>query len=152
MPQWISDEYGKWHSRKERVALKNLSGRTIKVKGEDIKSGEDYIYEGPDRAALYELWKTDNSGTTKTLGKDFRGTQEFRKLIRELGFKTAEEYFEFVGYNPEEAKQRYEQEIAKPTKHDISKKAEILNIPGGGIDTAGQQEPRYGGFGEMPKD
>ena len=72
MPRFISKE-GVWHPAKERVALKNLSGKTKKVDGEDVQPGDDYIYEGADRAALFELYKLK----VETLGEDFRKNPEF---------------------------------------------------------------------------
>ena len=54
MPNYISID-GEFFPAKERVALKNLSGKEKEVDGKIIKPGEDYIYEGADRAALFEL-------------------------------------------------------------------------------------------------
>lgn len=72
MPRWISDEHGRWHPAKERVALKNLSGKSIKIEqiADDgkkytrtVQPNEDYIYEGPDRAAMFQWWEENGKPT-----------------------------------------------------------------------------------------
>ena len=63
MSSWISDETGKWHPAKESVGLKNISDKPIVVEIKDdagkvfkktIQPGADYVYEGPDRAAMFQ--------------------------------------------------------------------------------------------------
>ena len=72
MPRYVSKD-GVWHPQKERIALKNLSGKTKTIDNEEIKHGEEYIYKGADRAALFELFKEK----VKTFGQDFRQNTEF---------------------------------------------------------------------------
>ena len=98
MPNYIS-KGGKWYPAKEKVALKNYSEKAIenpstdeKLKGEEIKPGEDYIYSGPDRAALFNLW-TDK---VETLGQDFRQDPEFLQAVRNMGYSSYKKYVVFT--------------------------------------------------------
>ena len=63
MSSWTSFE-GVWYPAKEKVGLINHSDVAIKnpISGEEIGPGEPWIYEGPDRAALLELYEADKSG------------------------------------------------------------------------------------------
>lgn len=151
MPQFVSKD-GVWHPQKEKVALTNHGKDfTDPVTKLVIKKGEPYIYDGPCRAALYELWKIDKSGKTTTLGQDFRRAPDFIETWRKLGFKDADEYLAYVGYNKEESEKMFNEKAAKIAKHELPERVEALQIAGGGIDTAGVGQDRFGGFGEMPR-
>ena len=66
MPSYVSDS-GVFHPAKERAALTRVlpDGTT-----------EPYIYEGPDRAACFEIWNQDKTGNTTTMGIDFHDDPE----------------------------------------------------------------------------
>ena len=57
-----------WHPAKEHVVLPHLAGT------------KNEVYDGPDRAALLELFKQK----VETLGQDFRTNPEFLQAIRIL--------------------------------------------------------------------
>ena len=172
MSTWVSDEKGIWHPAKERVALKNYSDKSIKLKKkaddgkeytETIHPGEDYIYEGPDRAALFQWWEENGRISQEemkkldgnvTMGEDFRMNQEFReqfaKARQMFGFNTVEEYLNYLGYDAEKGRQRFEQSASKVTKHDMPQKISEIKKLGGGQDYATGKLNRYGGFGDAP--
>lgn len=165
MPSWVTDEKGLWHPKLERVSLKNLSGKIIKVKQKDmegkeftqeIQPGQDYIYEGPDRAALFELWNIDKTGKTTTLGEDFRRNTEFlesyAKARNAFGFNTVDEYLNYLGYDEKKVKDKFEETAAKINTHELPRRVEEIKKLGGGSDTATGQNLRYGGFGAAPKE
>ena len=87
-PSEISKD-GVFYPAKERIALRNHSQETIvnpseegsKFFGEEVKPGDDYIYEGPDRVALVELYKTKE----ETLGMDFHKDPDLIDRTRRLG-------------------------------------------------------------------
>lgn len=145
MPTWISKD-GVWHPAKEKVGLTNLSGKTKTVDGKKVKPGEPYVYEGPDRAALFELYKEK----VDTLGTEFISDPEFINRVRQLGF-TMEEYLKFVGYDKEKVEEEFKKKAAIVNKHEIPEKIEAIQTLGGGMDTTGMNPARYGGFGE-PKE
>ena len=143
MARYISID-GEWHPAKERVALKNYSGKEKEVEGQVIKPGEDYIYEGADRGALFELYK---AGVEK-FGVDFHHDSDLLNRIKQLGFKNVDEYAKSVGYSKEKIKAEAEKKAAKVNLHDLPAKVKAIEKIGGGIDTTGGGQDRYGGFGE----
>lgn len=152
MPAFISKD-GVWHPQKEKVALVNRGETfTDPVTKLVVNKGDPYIYDGPCRAALYELWKIDKTGKTTTLGQDFRRAPDFIETWRKLGFKDDLEYLTYIGYDQKEAEQNFKDKASQITKHELPKRIEALQVAGGGIDTAGGGQDRFGGFGDMPKD
>lgn len=172
MATWISDEKGVLHPAKERVALKNLSGKPIKIKQLDdsgkefvrtIQPDEDYIYEGPDRSALFNWWEENGRLPAEemkklegnvTLGEDFRVNTEFReqfaKARQMFGFNTVDEYLTYLGYDAKKSHERFLEKASVVAKHDMpSRVAEIKKL-GGGQDYATGKLNRYGGFGDAP--
>ena len=158
MPNWVSKD-GVWHVAKERVALKNNSGKTItnpsaewsKYAGEEIEPGEPFIYEGPDRAALFELFKIDPSGEVATLGVNFRDDVDLQDRIRQRGYKTVNEYAKSVGYNKEKVEAKFAELIEKTTTHDLPKRVNMIKAAeSGGTNTAGTDGNMEGNFGEPP--
>lgn len=143
MPSYVSVD-GEFFPTKERVALKNLSGKVRVVDGKEVKPGEDYIYEGADRAALFELYK---AGVEK-FGIDFHHDAELLNRVKQLGFKNVNEYAKAVGYDKEKIKKEVEQKIAKVTMHELPTKVKAIEQLGGGIDTSGGGQDKLGGFGE----
>lgn len=154
MPNWITDEKGLWHPAKERVALKNNSDKSIvnpsatwsNFFGQMVGPGEPYIYEGPDRAAMFELFdqKVEN------LGHSFFTDPDLITRARQLGYKDVEEYALVMGYDEKKAKERFAKAGAVITKHELPKKVEAIKILGGGIDKSGQGQDVYGGFDDPP--
>ena len=144
-PSWISKD-GVWHPAKEKVGLTNLSGKTKTIEGKKIKAGDPYVYEGPDRAALFELFKEK----TKTLGNDFKKDPDFLNRVRNLGFKL-DEYLEAVGYDADKVEKDFKSKAAEVQKHEIPEKIKSIETLGGGSDSSGGGKDKYGGFGPQPE-
>lgn len=167
MASYVTDEKGKWHPAKERVALKNY-GPTFKDKrtGEVIETGMDYIYEGPCRAALFELWEANGKPTEEqmkenkelmTLGEGYRQNKEFLDSYstarQAFGFNSVDEYLKYLGYDEVKIKADFEKKAAVVTKHDLPKRvAEIKKLGGGDNKANPGRDLRYGGFGEPQLD
>ena len=172
MSTWISDEKGVWHPAKERVPLYNRSDKAIEIEqtsstGEKFKQlvqpGASYIYEGPDRSALFNWWEENGRLPAEemkklegnvTLGEDFRVNTEFReqfaKARQMFGFNTVDEYLTYLGYDAKKSHERFLEKASVVAKHDMpSKVAEIKKL-GGGQDYATGKLNRYGGFGDAP--
>ena len=143
MANYVSID-GVWYPAKEKVALKNLSGKPKVVDGKEIKPGEDYIYEGADRGALFELYR---AGVEK-FGIDFHHDAELLNRVKQLGFKNVDEYAKTVGYDKEKIKKEAEEKISKVNLHELPAKVKGIEILGGGVDTSGGGQDKYGGFGE----
>lgn len=172
MPTWTSDEKGIWHPAKESAPLKNLSDKAIKVKQTDdegkvftrtIKPGQDYIYEGPDRAALFQWWEENGKPSEEemkrldgnvTFGEDFKMNTEFLQqygIARQAhGFSSVEEYLKFLGYDEAKSKKRFEEKASVVAKHDMPARIREIKKLGGGQDYATGKLNRYGDFGEAP--
>jgi len=147
MPQFISKD-GVWHPATERVALRNLSGKVREVDGEKVQPGDEYIYKGPDRAALFELFQQK----VENFGQDFRTNPEFLQAIRNQGFTSVDEYLKLIGYNAEKVEADFKKKASIVHKDELPKRVKSIEVLGGGQDTAGDAKTRYGGFGEPPKD
>jgi len=145
MPRFISKD-GEWTPAKEKVALVNRSDKTRTVGKVKVKPGEPYIYEGPDRAALFKLYE---EGVDK-LGTHFKSDPDFINRVRQLGF-TMEDYLKFVGYDEQKVEEDFKKNASVVTKHELPKKVKEVHTLGGGVDTSGLNPARYGGFGE-PKE
>jgi hypothetical protein len=161
MSSWVTGPDGKWHPGKERVALKNLSGKVITIKQKDrdgkeftqeIHPGEDYIYDGPDRAALYELYLIDKTGNTTTIGQDFRSNLEFMeyygKYRNMFGFNSVEEFLTYLGWDEKKAKEDFDKKASVVKKHELPRRVDMINKLGGGKDTANSGLDKLGGFGD----
>lgn len=153
MSNWASYE-GVVHPAKERVVLRNNSKEEIKnpstmgnYVGEIVKPGQEFIYEGPCRKAMHELWLEDKKNPPETRGNNFRRCPNHLQMLRELNFKNEKEFLRFVGYDEAKAKEDFETKVAKVTSHELPEKVEAIKKLGGGNDTAGQGRERYGGFG-----
>jgi len=150
MSRFISKE-GEWFPADEKVILVNHSTKTIKnpsTKGkyadEKVAPGEQFIYEGPCRAALFELFEEK----VDKLGQSFRKNPEFLQSVRVQGFNNVEEYLNFIGYNKDEAEALFKSKASVVTKHEIGKKIKAIDTMGGGKDFSGQGEDILGGFGD----
>jgi len=146
MGNWASHK-GKWHPKKERIALKNISDKPFEYKGETINPGDDFIYEGPDRQALKEL----ASAGEEFFGQDFRESSEFQDFINSKYKGNTELYLKRIGYKEEEDDEKFEKIIAKVNKHELPKQVEAIKVMGGGKDTAGGGLDKPGGFGDLPR-
>ena len=154
MPRFISKD-GVWHPEKEKIALKNISDETIvnpstegKNVGEEVAPGDDFIYEGPDRAALFELFKAK----VETLGQDFHHDMDLIQRVRNLGFKDVKSYAKLVGYDKEKVEEEFEKKASIVNKHELPKRVKAIDSLAGGRDTSGGGQDRVGGFGEQPKE
>ena len=156
-PTWVTDEKGLWHPAKEKVALTNHSSKPFKHPNTDqmVQPDEPFIYEGPDRAALFELYQIDKTGKTTTLGENFRQNTEFleyyAKMRNAFGFNNVNEFLAYIGYDEKEIKKQFEEKASVINKHELPKTIEEIKRIGGGSDTAGGQQVRYGGFGKIPE-
>ena len=144
---------GVWHPGKEKVALKNNSTKTIKnpstdakLKDEEVKPGEDFIYQGPDRAALYELWKVK----AETFGTDFRKDPEFLQAVRNMGYTGYKQYLKDIGFDEDAMEKQFEENCEKVILHDLPQKVKALDIMAGGMDTAGGGNDIKGDFKAPP--
>lgn len=171
-PTWVSDEKGIWHPAKESAPLKNLSNKPIKVIQTDddgkkftktIPPNGDYIYEGPDRAALFQWWEENGKPSAKemkdldgnvTFGEDFRTNTEFLQQYANaknmFGFKDVEEYLKYLGYDAIKRHAEFEKKASVVTKHDAPNRIEEAKRLGGGQDYATGKLNRYGDFGDVP--
>ena len=145
MPNYVSKD-GKWSPKKEKVGLINKSNKVIEYNGQKIEPGEPFVYVGPDRAALQELHRLG----VKELGQDFHDDPDLIARVRQLGYKSVTAYAKAMGWSKEESKERFEKLAAKVEKHEIPEKVEAIRKLGGGIDTSGGGQDRYGGFGPRP--
>lgn len=172
MSSFITDEKGIWHPAKERVALKNLSGKPMKLKQKDISGkefiqeipiGGDYIYEGPCRAALFDLWEANGKPTEQevknnpdkllTMGEGYRQNTEFLESYAKArsahGFANVEEYLKYLGYDETKVKERFEKNASVVTMHDAPRRVNEIKRLGGGTDHANPGKNLvYGDFGE----
>lgn len=154
MPTYISLE-GVMHPAKEKVGLVNHSDQPLKhpITGEMIGPGDPYIYEGPDRAAMLELYLADKSGAVTTFGQHFSQNTDFLQMVRNLGFSTKDEYLKFIGYDPKVSKDNFDKKASTINKHELPKKVEAVKVLGGGKDySQGSQNNRYGGMGDYGDD
>ena len=131
---------GVWHPAKEKVGLTDHEG----TKGRS--PGDPYVYKGPDRAALYELYKAK----VETLGQDFRHDPDLVSRIRSLGYKDIDEYAKSVGYDEKKVEENFKKNASVVVKHELPEPKEGIKPVTGGADFSGQGQDREGGFGELP--
>lgn len=143
MPSYVSVD-GIWYAAKEKVSLRNITDKPKEIEGKIVEPGEPYIYDGPDRAALFEMWKAGVS----EFGNDFRYEPDFMNRVRQLGFKNVKEYLQYVGYDEVKSKEAAEKKAAKVEKHELPAKVKAIQQLGGGVDTSGGGLDKYGDFGE----
>ena len=151
MANWVSCD-GVVKPAKERVSLKNISGKVMtnpseegsKFHGEIVQPGDDFIYEGPDRAAMFKLFKDK----VTELGQDFRKNPDMIGIARQFGYKSVDAYAKDMGYDAEEAKKQFESKMAVVAKHELPARAKELARIGGGQDSSGMGNDVIGGFGD----
>lgn len=137
MPRYVS-KGGKWYPAKEKAAITKTN-----EKGEK----EPAIYEGPDRAALFELWKDG----VEYHGEDFKKNPEFLQAIRNQGFTTVDKFLKWIGYDKEKVEKEFKEKAEVVHKHEMAEKVAMIQHPGGGQDFSGQGKDLQGGFGTAPK-
>ena len=139
---------GVWHPKQEKnLALKNKSDVTMVVDGKDIKPGEDFIYNGPDREAKRFIIEEEGPGS-KTMGRHFTRDPEFIKAVKTMGFNNAEEYLKFIDYDEDVLKKK-ESELLDEVSHQAPEEHEETLISGGGKDMSGTKaNDSIGGFGD----
>lgn len=174
MSSWISDEKGLWHPAKERVGLKNLSGKDIVIEQTDMDGKKfkikvppmgDYTYEGPDRAAMYQWWEENGKPTyeqimempqgTITMGSEFKQNDEFLKqfrLAREAhGYQNMDEYLKDIGYDEKKSHEKFVKKASVVQLHSLPDRVPEIKKVGGGDDRANPgKNQRLGGWGEQP--
>lgn len=174
MSSWVSDEKGVWHPAKERVPLYNRSGKSIEIEQtasdgakfkQKIAPGASYIYEGPDRAAMFQWWEENGKPTAEqmkekidgnvTFGDDFRKNSEFMeqysKFKQMFGFENVDKYLEYIGYDSKKAHKRFLEKASVINMHESPNRIDELQRLGGGTDNANPgKNLRFGGFGDMP--
>lgn len=153
MSPMYHSKMGVWHPAKERVALKNYSDKTIKnpstdekLKDEEVKPGEDFIYSGPDRASLYEMWKDK----VEHLGTDFRTDPEFLQAVRNMGYTTYKKYLKDIGFDEKKVSEDFDKKAEKVNLHELPKRVKAINMLAGGMDTAGGGNDIRGDFKSAP--
>jgi len=157
MPSYVSKD-GVWFPAKEHVVLPHLTGT------------KNEVYDGPDRAAEFELaqaFGVETEGVNKgkplvtTFGEDFRLNAEMIEVARKFGYQdtvdvegnvtvsAVEKYAKARGYDPKKSDKLFKEKAAVIVKHiEPERKPEPL-ITGGGVSTAPGNETLIGGFGEQ---
>ena len=141
MPTWISDR-GKWYPAKEHAVLPHLAGT------------KNEIYDGPDRAALLQLWQEsgkpeDAAKCMEFLGQDFQSHTDFVHMCRQLGFSSTKEYLTFVGYDEKAAKAQAEANMVRVKSHEIPKRAKAIESEGGGVEFGTGEVLAKGAIGDV---
>lgn len=128
MPTWISKD-GVQKPALEKVMLTNP------------KTGEPYLYEGPDRAAIKYL--QDNNVTE--LGIDFRKDPEIINRARQFNM-TVDEWCQ-IHLNPDEKRKAdFAQKEKEINFHAPPAKKKATEFRGGGINIANPKASKLGGF------
>ena len=140
MPSYVSKD-GIWYPAKEHVVLPHLSGT------------DKEVYDGPDRAAEFELAQTfgvDEEGKPKevTFGIDFRNDPDLINRARQLGYKDIMEYATAMGYDAGKSEKQFKEKAAEIIKHKEPVRKPEKIMMGGGIDTSGKGANLIGGFGD----
>lgn len=154
MPSFISDE-GVWVPSKERISLKNETAEVAinpsvegsKYHGEEVQPGDDFIYEGPDRAALKMLGELDLA-KQGYMGTHFTENPDLFDLARSKGYDNIEDYVKKLGYKSEKAKELVEKYKKTYSTHSGPAKVKGTDFVGGGKNTAGTGNDKKGGFGD----
>jgi hypothetical protein len=141
MPTWISDR-GTWHPAKEHVVLPHLQGTSKEV------------YDGPDRAALYQLWEEsgkpeDAKKCMEVLGSDFRMDPDFIARVRQMGFESMDKYLEFIGYDDKKVAEENKKKFVDVKSHEVLKRSKEIDTPGGGVEQGSGKVLRKGAIGDV---
>jgi hypothetical protein len=143
-PSYVS-KGGVWYPAKEKVSLVNMSNKPIEYpvgSGKMIQPGEPFIYEGPDRQAMFELFKAKQ----ETFGMDFKHDPELLNRIRSLGYKDITQYCKDVGYDETKVQEEFEKKASKVIMHELPARVAAVEVMSGGSDTSGGGNDREGGW------
>ena len=132
-PTFISKD-GEWYPAKEHAVLPHLAGT------------KNEVYDGPDRAALFVLYKEK---ATK-LGMNFKQDPDFINRVRQLGY-TMEDYLKAVGYDAEKVEKDFKEKASVVTMHELPKRVEEIEVASGGQDFSGMGNDLKGGWTQPPK-
>ena len=132
MPRFISKN-GDWKPAKEKVALTNP------------KTGEPFVYEGPDRAAQ-EMMK--EMGVT-SLGTHFSQDPEWINRVRQLYSMSMPEYMKMMGYDEKTSLEEFEKKMKEVNLHSDPKRNKAARQRSGGANTAGNSGHYEGDFGDL---
>lgn len=132
MPSWVSKN-GVVVPAKEKVALT------------DPKTGEPYIYEGDDRAAL-EYLKEQNA---THLGRPFWEDPELIGRVRQIHNCSMKEYMEMMGFDEKTTLVEIEKNLSQPITHTEPKRNKATRQRSGGANTAGTSGHYEGDFGDL---
>lgn len=144
MPSFVSNK-GKWYPAKEKIGLTNKSDDVLSYDGEDIKPGEPFVYNGPDREAVKML---EEAGE-EHLGTDFRDCPEFQDFVNAKYQGDEGKYLRRIGYNEEEDDKKFEETYVKVKSHELPKRVNEIKVMAGGRDLSGaSQNDVIGGFGD----
>jgi hypothetical protein len=142
MPSYTS-KLGEWKPGRERVVLPHAP------RGKEV-------YEGPDRAALWEMQKAgliDEKGNkVGEMGVNYKMDPELIIRAKNAGFPNVDEYLKVFGFDEQKALADFEKKHGKEIDHNAKQVREAIRDLGGGKDTTGNSENDYpGGFG-TPKE
>lgn len=141
MPRYIS-KLGVWEPAKERVVLPNA------------EPGKE-IYEGEDRAALWEMQKAghiDEKGNKiGNFGVYFKNDPEFFQMVRSRGYNSIDEYLKAMGFDEEKVKAQYDDHKKAVTRHEAPKRKKGTKFVGGGENRANPKSSKIGDFGDPPE-
>lgn len=155
MPTFIS-KGGILHPAKEKVSLKYKGKNSIPkdklpmgvtISGDALNPGDDFLYDGPDRASLNMLYQ-EEGGEASTLGQDFRNDPEFIQSVRNRGFNTVDEYLKSIGYDDKKEEEKFSKKASSVQAHELEKRVNEIEVLAGGKDYTGSGEDSIGGFGE----
>jgi len=145
MPRWNSND-GKWDPQNEKIGLINHSSGTITIGGKDVGPGEPFIYEGPCRAALFELFEAKE----EHFGKDFQHDPDFISRVKGLGFNSMKDYLKFTGYSKEKSEKTFKENSSNVSRHELPEQVRMIRTASGGDDTSGSGKDQKGNFGAAP--
>jgi len=131
MPTFVSN--GKWFPARERVVDPNA------------EPGKE-VYEGPDRAAMWDL----KSQGVEFLGKDIKLDTELVVRAKQMGFKDLDEYLNAYGYDKKAAEADFQKKMQIVNTHKNPVPKQATRFVGGGFDATGNGRDAVGGFGEVP--
>lgn len=171
MPEFVSVG-GEWRPAREKKALKNTaevsflqcrkcgyltqedeeSKKCVKCdntleNANKILPGEDFIYEGEDRAALAVLMEK----RVKSLGQKAVLSPELKEISRKMGFDTVEEYVKAQGVDVKEEETKNEAILKTKVISDRKEKKSKARNEVDNTDFLNGKSPiPNGGFGNTP--
>ena len=148
MPKYVSKD-GVWYPMKEKVSLTNHSDKPIeypKGSGKFIQPGEPFIYEGADRASMFELFKAKQ----ETFGMSFFKDPDLIARVRQLGYKSVQDYAKDVGYDSVKVEADFKEHSSVVNMHELPQRVDEIEVMSGGSDTSGSGLDKKGGWTAPP--